>query len=288
MPGSYQGWMFGANPVAYWPLNETGGTVAYDLVHGNNGFYAGGYAMSTGGMVGDGFANPHRAVIYFGSNGYTQIPRVIGETNFSIVFWVKTGTAGGTPNWYNGKGLVDGEVGGTTGDFGVALVGTKVGFGIGNPDTTLTSVKSINDNVWHQVAVTRDAGNGAMRIYIDGALDNSGTGPTGARTTPSNLRIGSLQTGINYLSGSISDVAMYNQVLTPSQVTTLYSAATGLFYDVTLTNQWNGGSLVLSWPGNGKLLEATNLVGPWTTNVLQSPVTITPNQPQKFYKVQTQ
>jgi hypothetical protein len=61
-----------------------------------------------------------------------------------------------------------------------------------------------------------------------------------------------------------------------------------LFYNVTLTNIISGASLVLSWPGNGKLLEATNLSGPWTTNVSASPVTVTPNQPQKFYRIRTQ
>jgi hypothetical protein len=201
---------------------------------------------------------------------------------------VRTTATGGTPNWYNGSGLVDGEVGGTTGDFGVALVGGKVGFGIGNPDTTLPSVKAINNNLWHQVAVTRNAGSGAMTIYIDGAFDSSTTGPTGVRTNSPSLRIGSLQTGTGFLNGSISDVAMYQQALTANQVATLYSAATGIFYNIALTNKWSGANLVLSWPGNGKLLEATNLAGPWTTNFSTSPVTVTPNQPQKFYRVQTQ
>ncbi len=288
MPGSYLGWAFWADPAAYWPLNETSGSVAYDLVDGNNGLHSGGYSLSTGGVVGDGFDNPHRAVVYNGSSGCTRIPRVIGETDFSMVFWVKTGTSGGTPNWYNGKGLVDGEVGGVQNDFGVALVGSKVGFGVGNPDTTLTSIKSINNNVWHQIVVTREAGSGVMRIYIDGALDNSRTGPTGPRTAPSNLRIGSLQTGVNFLAGSISDVTMYNQVLVPEQVATLYGAATGLFYNVTLAGHWNGTNMVLSWPGNGKLLEAPSLTGPWITNNLSSPVIFAPDQTQRFYRVQTQ
>lgn len=287
-PGSYKGWAFAANPVAYWPLNESAGSVAYEVVHGSNGVNAGGYTHTTGGPAGAGFDNPHWLVFYNGSSGYTQIPRLIGGTDFSIVFWVRTTATGGTPNWYNGAGLVDGEVGGTTGDFGVALVGGKVGFGIGNPDTTLSSVKAINNNLWHQVVVTRNAGSGAMSIYIDGAFDSSTTGPTGARTNSPALRIGSLQTGTGFLSGSLSDVTLYQQVLTANQVATLYSAATGLFYNVTVTNQWNGASFVLSWPGNGKLLEATNLAGPWTTNVSASPVTVTPNQPQKFYRVRTQ
>ncbi len=288
MPGSYLGWAFAANPAAYWPLNETVGPTAYDLVSGSNGFYAGGYTLTTGGAVGAGFGNPHRLVIYNGSSGYTQIPRLIGGTNFSIVCWVRTSASGGGPNWYSGEGLVDGEVAGTTGDFGVALVGSKVGFGVGNPDTTLPSVKAINDGLWHQVAVTRDAGSGAMTIWIDGKFDSTMTGPAGVRTNSPALRIGSIQTGSGFLNGSISDVAMYQQALSTNQIATLYSAATGIFYNVTLTNRVSAGNLVLSWPGNGKLLEATNVSGPWTTNVSASPVTVAPNQLQKFYRIRTQ
>ena len=288
MPGSYLSWALAAKPVAYWPLNETSGTIAYDLVQGSNGVYAGGYTLTTGGFVGAGFNNPHRIVVYNGSSGYTQIPRLIGSTNFSIVFWVKTSATGGSPNWYNGMGLVDGDVSGLANDFGVALVGSKVGFGIGNPDTTLSSIKVINNNVWHQVAVTHNAGSGVMDIYIDGAFDSSLTGPTGAHTAPPSLMLGRIQSGGGYFNGSLSDLSMYQQVLTTSQIATLYSAATGLFYNVTLTNQMNGANLVLSWPGNGKLLEATNVSGPWITNGTVSPASVSPNQPQMFYRIQTQ
>lgn len=274
--------------MAYWPLNEASGTIAYDLVQGSNGVYGGGYTFYSGGAAGAGFGGSHRAVLDNGSSGYTQIPRLVGDTNFTMIFWVRTGTTGGTTNWYNGKGLVDGDVPGTTGDFGVALVGAKVGFGVGKPDTTLTSVKSINDNVWHQVAVTRDAGSGLMTLCLDGKFDSSLTGPAGVRTNSPALRLGSLLTGAGFFYGSLSDVAMYQQVLTTNQIATLYSAATGLFYDVTLNNQVSGDNLVLSWPGNGKLLEATNILGPWVTNSTASPVTVTPNLPQKFYRIRTQ
>ena len=83
-------------------------------------------------------------------------------------------------------------------------------------------------------------------------------------------------------------MAFYQQVLTSSQIATLYGGASGTFYDITLTNRISGGNLVLNWIGNGRLLEATNLAGPWTTNPFGSPVTIAPNQPQKFYRVRTQ
>ncbi len=239
-------------------------------------------------VSGAGFPSPHRVVYYNGSTAYTQIPRLIGDGDFTIVFWMRTTATGGTANWYNGAGLVDGEVSGTTGDFGVALVGNKIGFGIGNPDTTLTSTATVNNGVWHQVAVSRNMSSGQMTICIDGKYDAGMVGPTGVRTNPPSLRLGSLQTANNFFNGYLSDVAMYGQVLGTNQIATLYSAATGLFYAVALTNQWTGSSLRLTWPGNGKLLEATNLSGPWTTNATPSPVTITPDQPQKFYRIQTQ
>jgi hypothetical protein len=288
MPGSYLAWALAANPLGYWPLNETSGNVAYELMQGNNGTDNGGYTLATGGAAGAGFISPHRIITYNGSSGYTLLPQLIGSTNFSIVFWVRTAATGGTPNWYNGEGLVDGDVSGVANDFGIALVGGKVGFGIGNPDTTLTSVKSVDDNVWHQVIATRDAGSGAMIIYIDGALDSSLTGPAGARTASSNLKLGGIASGGGFFNGSLSDVTMYQRVLATNQVATLYSAATGLFYNVTLTNSWSSGKLVLGWLGNGKLLEATNLAGPWTTNVSSSPASIAPNLPLEFYRIKAQ
>ncbi len=54
---------------------------------------------------------------------------------------------------------------------------------------------------------------------------------------------------------------------------------------IILTNSWNGSQMTLNWP-TGRLLEATNISGPWTTNAsATSPFLITPNQPQKFYRV---
>ncbi|HTV60992.1 MAG TPA: NPCBM/NEW2 domain-containing protein, partial [Verrucomicrobiae bacterium] len=58
---------------------------------------------------------------------------------------------------------------------------------------------------------------------------------------------------------------------------------------VWLTNSWNGTSLTLSWPGNGLLLEATNVAGPWTTNLgAASPLIIMPAETSKFYRIQIQ
>lgn len=49
------------------------------------------------------------------------------------------------------------------------------------------------------------------------------------------------------------------------------------------------GQMTLSWGSGGRLLEATNLAGPWTTNATaSSPFVITPTGAQKFYRILVQ
>jgi hypothetical protein len=136
--------------------------------------------------------------------------------------WVKTTDYGGWPGaqWWAGKGLVDGEVGGGGADWGTALVDGKFVLGVGaaGGDTTLASSVNINDGTWHHVAATRDNITGALAVYVDGVLRGSGTGPAGSRTFPPGLRIGCLQTGNNFLNGMIDDVRLYDRILTGGEI----------------------------------------------------------------------
>jgi hypothetical protein len=161
------------------------------------------------------------AVNLNGTNQFVQIPRSI-QDSFSIAFWVRTTTTGATgAQWWVGKGLVDGEVANVVNDFGVSLVGTHVAFGVGNPDVTIQSTSNVNDGAWHHVAATRNAATGAMVLYIDGAQQATATGPTGTRSAAGNLRIGSLQTNLNFFAGQIDEVHLFNTVLTAAQVSAL-------------------------------------------------------------------
>jgi PKD repeat protein len=53
---------------------------------------------------------------------------------------------------------------------------------------------------------------------------------------------------------------------------------------VTMAIQMVGSNVVVSWP-QGTLLEATNLAGPWTTNIATSPYLVAPTAASKFYRV---
>jgi hypothetical protein len=92
---------------------------------------------------------------------------------------------------------------------------------VGNPDITIQSTSNINDGAFHHVAVTRNAATGAMVLYVDGAQQATATGPTGTRNAAANLRIGSLQTNLNFFAGQIDEVRLYDVALTAAQVAAL-------------------------------------------------------------------
>jgi hypothetical protein len=72
----------------------------------------------------------------------------------------------------------------------------------------------------------------------------------------------------------------------PGAPTTTASGSLIVGLPTTLNLSWNGSQLTLTWQGSGKLLQATNLAGPWLTNAsAQSPFPVTPSQSQMFYRV---
>ncbi|HLP75503.1 MAG TPA: LamG domain-containing protein, partial [Candidatus Paceibacterota bacterium] len=165
-----------------------------------------------------------QAAQFNGTSSYVSIPRSVTD-DFTVAMWVKTTDTAGTAGaqWWNGKGLVDGEVGGGGADWGTAIVNGKFVIGIGSTggDSTFASSVNINNGAWHHVAATRNNTSGAVVIYVDGVLRGSGTGATGSRTFPPGLRIGSLQTGNNFLNGTLDDVRLYDRVLSPSEISAL-------------------------------------------------------------------
>jgi hypothetical protein len=158
-----------------------------------------------------------------GSSDAVRIPRVV-QDDFTIALWVKTTQKAPEGSWFNGAGLVDGEVAGVTDDFGTALVGGAFAFGVGKPDTTIKSTTPINDGRWHHVAATRDRATGAIRVFVDGKREAEGAGGKQSLTAPPGLMIGQLQTGINHFRGSLADVRIYERVLTDAELASLSRA----------------------------------------------------------------
>ena len=172
-----------------------------------------------------------------GSNTYSEVDRPV-QDDFSLGVWFRTTVnSGSAGQWYNGKGILDGEVGGSTTDFGISMGAGKIMFGTGSNDTTLISSSTLNDGDWHYIVATRTKSTGAMQLYVDGSLDvsNSSTSNTSSLTAPSKLHMGRMQTGGDYWQGDISQVHIYSDVLTSTEVSTNFTDGVGTYYTPVIT-----------------------------------------------------
>jgi hypothetical protein len=117
-------------------------------------------------------------------------PCDVGAGSFTVEFWCRGVLAsnlssasreGSFPDerWIEGNIIVDRDIWGDSArDWGISLAGGRVRFGTGaghgpgaNSPNTLEGTVNVLDGAWHHVACVRDAGSGAKRIYVDGALD---------------------------------------------------------------------------------------------------------------------
>ncbi|MDO7873836.1 LamG-like jellyroll fold domain-containing protein [Hymenobacter sp. ASUV-10] len=181
---------------------------------------------------------PGNALAFDGIDDYVRI-MVPSDHDLTTEFWLnttQTGGGGAGSQWYAGQGIVDATMGGRSGstnDFGISLVGSKVAFGIGNPEVTIQSTTAVNDGRWHHVAVTRSMSSGAMRLYVDGQLEAAGTGGTGRRNDPYYLAIGGLANQLyqypnynlypyNLFRGRLDELRFFYRELTAAEVTATY------------------------------------------------------------------
>jgi hypothetical protein len=154
--------------------------------------------------------------------------------------------------------------------------------GTGNTDDMTSSVGS-NDGQWHHYAGTWDGTSFTRNLYVDGVQTATATGSSPYTLgTTSELMIGARDAGNasfgNYFTGGIYDVRIYNYPLTQSEILNVGGLPP------PFTSAVVAGQLVLTWPA-GTLLQATNLLGPWTTNSTVSPATIDMTGPQMFFRV---
>ncbi len=199
-------------PVAWYPME---GNIQDTSGNGNNATQVNNVSYVPGkiGALAAQFSG--------NGNSYAVIPLSISNS-FTIAGWIKTTATGGVGNgqWWNGKGIVDGEVPGSVADFGLTLLGSTAAFGIGNPDTTITSTTAINDGQWHHLAAEWNNLTGVMQLYVDGQLQATAIGPVGARTAPPSLRLGSIQAGYpsGFLAGTLDDVRLFGRTLSAAEV----------------------------------------------------------------------
>jgi hypothetical protein len=168
------------------------------------------------------------------------------QQDWSIEVWVK----------FDGLGVgVEGMIGHgiTSNNNGLHLQvfnsGAQTRFGFHSDDVDVTFGSALVNDTWYHLVYTYSNTNPyTKQVYLNGALEGSGTGSAYARATDK-LSIGSTyspETNGNEMDGEIAAVRVYTKVLSASEITTNYnvgyqaSASGGVSGITTIATDSNG------------------------------------------------
>jgi predicted alpha-1,2-mannosidase len=278
-PGSYAAAIVADHPIAYWPLAETNGQIAFDVVGGKNGTYIGGCTLGQPGVTQPGFGSPDYSVLFDGTSGYVDIP----EGPFNITNAITTVAWVNVPMKPHFSGVIG--HGDDSWRMSVNPSGDPGAADANNGDAT--SSTSIAGTGWHMMAYTftgiaNATNNGSL--YVDGVLAAHDTVLLPPGDGYDVWIGGSPDYGTSrLLPGSIAQAAVFTNALSAAQVLALYNAGLAT-PPVTLTMIHSGSrNMTLAW-SKGVLLQSTNLLGPWTTNAASSPSTFVPTNSEMFFR----
>jgi hypothetical protein len=192
------------------------------------------------------------------------------QDDFTIacVFQSSQGSNSGSL-YYQGAGLVNGEVAGVVNDFGTCLFANgQICAGTGDPDVAVNSSPGFNDGKPHLFVVERVESSGTVSLYVDGILAGTTTGGTESLIAPSMLVLGAQQTLIYFLSGDIAEVQIYNSALPVSARQSLETALLVKYNEIAApflgAAAVGNGGISFVWPAipGFNLYSATNLMPP--------------------------
>jgi hypothetical protein len=215
-----------AEIAAYWPLEEvTGSKVFSDIISENHAACLDEECpVVSNGIVGE--------AQYFDGNKGLVVPMSPdfswGRTSsFSVELWVNTKQLCTSNAVFIGKA----QGGGSRAAWWLGCTTSgKASFYLRDSDTNtkrINSIRSINDGKWHHILAGRDAATEQNFLYLNGQLEDSTTIEfTGGLTNPSSLGIGYFMESYHFV-GFLDEVAVYNRMLTQSEVQQHYQSGLG-------------------------------------------------------------
>jgi Concanavalin A-like lectin/glucanases superfamily len=195
-------------PSNYWRLNEPSGLVAVDRVNGLNGTISGGVTLGQPGALGG-----NTAMLFDGvDDKIVTAANVYIPSTFSCEAWFKLITTAEIP-------IVS------------TRPATALVLSLGNGQLTMWDGANwipgnrygLEDNQWHQCVFVFEGTN--RYFYVDGVLDKAVTFGYLWPSHNGTFSIGHDPLAPSYWNGSLDEVAIYQRVLTPSEILNHYKAS---------------------------------------------------------------
>ncbi len=214
-------------PIAHWPLDETGGTTAEDIEGGHDGTLIDDPEWAPGLIDG--------ALEFDGSN-HVSIPHDdnLSLTTFTISAWVN-------PEELDGYRIVLSK--GTAANLNYYL-GTRndeISFGFLNVGVWTefnTTGAGLTTGNWYHLTGSFDETLGEAKMYLNGALLHTETTTATPPACTDDIMIGT--TVFNeFWSGLLDDVRIYNRVLGESEVADLHAEVNPLDFGAEYVDRFN-------------------------------------------------
>ncbi|MEA3309018.1 MAG: LamG domain-containing protein [Chloroflexota bacterium] len=220
----------GSTPISYWPLDENSGVLAHDNVDGNDA------AIHNASWITGALGS---ALHFNGVDEYAEAPDASNldiTDELTLMAWVST------EDFKTAKILQKGDWDG----YGLGLDiwrGWKVH--VTTADGEKHSLRWQQDNrpqrnTWYHLALTYDGNQ--LKLYINGALNNSAAVTGMLKTTGRTASLGSDAGAQKFFHGIIDEAYLYDQALTTTEIRDYYQATRPVSAPATGT-----GALISEW-----------------------------------------
>ncbi|MFC1788220.1 LamG-like jellyroll fold domain-containing protein, partial [Patescibacteria group bacterium] len=220
--------------VSYWGMEEGTGAVIADSLNGNPGILVNGLLWTTGQLG--------NALTFDGIDDFVDLSSRVTEFNSAapktFSTWVKTTNDNPQTVYFvgdksandNTRIILGNNVTSSLVDEMITLVSAKDSVSQYIRGYTTADRSELYDGTWHYLVVTWSGTE--LEIYLDGnsktVSGSSGVNPGvyGEHTDADTVMLGAKHTNnalSSFLNGSMDDSAVFNRVLTPSEITGMYT-----------------------------------------------------------------
>lgn len=208
--------------VSWWPFDETGGTIAEDIVGNHSGRHINGPVPSSGKAGG--------ALHFDGVDDFVGVDDsdlwAFGTDDFTIELWANFDVLEGSTIGEPSDIFIGNDEGsGNRNKWFFALGGGVLNLAVNDPSVGAQFFPRAsfapNINQWHHLSITRDVS--LYTIFVDGVPVDSAVNTSIIPNPGALLTIGQAE-HIGFMNGLLDEVTIYNRALTQGEIQSIVSA----------------------------------------------------------------